>query len=490
MYIENKSILNYKYHMEHNEIVNYLRTIDNKLITENIDKKKYDNGWRYGHGNSLCVIRPKNNQQLSDILKFCNAGKIAIIPQGGNTGLVGASVADDSHKQILLSTELLNKELLKIDKKNKTAKVGAGIILEELNDKLFDLGLFFPVDLGSKGSCNLGGMASTNAAGGHAGKYGNMLSRIISVNITFPDGTNKVFKKPDNISSHKFQDNSKINFDFPFVGSEGVLGVINELEIILEEIPKQQIPVMVVTGNEENIKVIREEINKQFPGNLSAYEGMYVKTLKIVAQNNRNLSYLFNEEELADNDYALLIELSSTQIEDLTPEIENFVMGLFEKNIIKTARLDNRNNILWQTRHHITESLSKLGKVIAFDISVKDIDNLPHFRKKAQAKIAKKYPNIIISPFGHEIIGASHFNLTWPKENLDILTKEIIFDIQKTVYDIVIEFKGSISAEHGIGPHNQKFYDFYTSSAIKEQSRKLKQKFDPNNIMNPNVNFG
>lgn len=485
------------------EIIDFFKKLDTNIITNQSEKDKYDIGWRYGKGSSLCVLRPKNNQLLAKILVYCDEHKISVIPQGGNTSLVGSATPDNSGKQIIISSELLYNNFIEIDNsstKNTSGLVGAGVILEQLNNKLEPDNIFFPIDIGSKGSANIGGMAASNAAGTRACKYGNMLSRTLALEIVTANGEIKTIHNPlHNHFSTKneaelLQDNSKPTLLFPFIGSGGNLAFITKVKLSLAKLAKTQQTIMLVTENQHNIALIRKTLKQNFTKYFSAFETCPINVLKIVATNNsENLKYIFaGDENLNDDDYAILIELVSENPEDkeiLEKQLEDIVIKLWQGGFIKSARMDNKEDILWRTRHHISESLRNLGQVIAFDISIKGIDNLSNFRTDLKKIINDKYPFIIQAPFGHEMIGACHYNLVIPKNLAITINQEEKLSIQKLVYDLVIKYQGSISAEHGIGVHNQHFYDLYTSQIFKDEYHKIKKLYDPNNIMNPNVRY-
>jgi FAD/FMN-containing dehydrogenase len=457
------------------------------------DTEKYAKGYRYGQGAALRVVRPRTTDEVSQILKFCNKHNIKIVPQGGNTGLVGASTPDNSGEQIVLSTDLLNKDIFQLNNTQKTIRIGAGWVLDALNEKLSGHNLMLPIDIGSSGTCNIGGLIATNAAGTRSGRYGNAKSRVMELTVVLASGeVKKVSQANSPATSNQqpatpIQDNSHLDLTNPFIGSQGWLGIITEAVIQLETLAKKAESVILVPRDIMAINTIRAKFASAFGDGFTAFEGMSDLALQLVAKHIPSTKYLFANEDIAHN-YALLLEVSSNDPhEDLEEKLLDIMGELLESGDVVTGLL-GKAEIYWHNRHHISEALAKAGHVIATDIAVGNPDELGKFREEMIAELAAKYPHLLIVPFGHEMIGALHFNLVWPKEKP--LTAHDKRDIQSLIYDKVIhKYHGTYSAEHGVGPHNQWAYDKYTPKEIKAAAHALKEKYDPNGILNPNIHY-
>ncbi|MCE3231942.1 MAG: putative oxidoreductase protein [Rickettsiaceae bacterium] len=463
-----------------------------------LETAKYEKGYRYGKGKSLCVVRPKTTKEVAEILSICNEGKIQVVPQGGNTGLVGASNPDPSGLQLVLSTELLNKDIFKLNTTDKTVHVGAGFILDELNAKLADSNLWLPIDIGSSGSCNIGGLIATNAAGGRSGRYGNVKSRVLELTVVLASGEVvshklQVASKPNSLAtcnlqlSTLLQDNSSLDFANPFIGSEGWFGIITEAVIQLEQIPAQSDSIIIVPENDAAIDKILNQLKQIFGKELTAFEGISDTALKLVAKNIPNTRYLLEHETTA-SDYVLLVEISSFDVqEDLSEKLISAMSDLMATGLV-TSGLQGKPDVYWHVRHHISEAIAKEGDVIATDIATSK--GLANFRHEMTKELLGKYPFLIVVPFGHEMIGAAHYNIIWPKTAPHRIAPEDKRTIQQLVYDkIVHKYNGTFSTEHGIGPHNQWAYDKYTPQDIRNQATELKNQLDPNGILNPNVRY-
>jgi FAD/FMN-containing dehydrogenase len=452
--------------------------------------EKYEKGYRYGHGKALCIVRPKTTAEVSQILKICNDHKIGVVPQGGNTGLVGSSNPDSSGKQIVLSTELLNKDIYQLDAKNKTVRIGAGWVLDALNEKLSDNNLFLPIDIGSSGTCNIGGIIATNAAGTRSGRYGNAKSRVVEFTVVLANGEIIVAGCQLPVPSKGLpQDNSKLDFTNPFIGSQGWLGVITEAVMRLEQRPVQSESVVLVPGNDAAIKTIREKFEQEFGDSFTAFEGMSDIAMHLVAKHIPNTRYLFEDDpQMQGHDYALLVEVSSTyKNENLRDKLLDTMSELMTSGHVVTG-LEGKSETYWHVRHHISEAIKKEGDVIATDIAIPG-NGLAQFRRTMEKKLNIDYSDIVIVPFGHEMIGALHYNIVWPKDSLYKITADIKRAIQEKIYDEVVRRGGTYSTEHGIGPHNQWAYDKYTPEEVKKAARVLKRKFDERGILNPNVRY-
>lgn len=450
------------------------------------EENKVQKGYRYGEGIALRFVRPKTTLQVSKILKYCNENLIKIVPQGGNTGLVGSSTADSSGEQIVISTQLLNKDL--IQPQGDRVKVGAGVILDVLNAQLSNIDMFLPIDIGSSGSCNIGGLIATNAAGTRAGRYGNVKSRTIDITVVLANGDIKNVATDFSYTKTKIlQDNSVIDFKNHFIGSQGWLGIVTEATMQLETKPVKYETVILVSQDNFAIAKIRHALIETFGNNLTAFEGMSDAALRLIAKNIPNTRYLF-ENETAAVDYALLVELSTTNgDDDLSNELINMLEKLMADGLVVTGLMGD-SHLYWHHRHHISEAIKLEGKVIATDIALSYIDNLAKFRQEMTYELLQEYPDLQIVPFGHEMLGALHFNMVWPRDKE--LTPNIKRKIQEQVYEKAVnEFGGTFSSEHGIGLYNQWAYDKFTPKEIKEQSARLKQQLDINMIFNPNVNY-
>ncbi len=445
------------------------------------DTAKYEEDWRYENGKAACVVRPADASQISEIVKYCAAHQVKIIPQGANTGLVGASVPDQSGEQVVLTLERLNKSI-EIDPVNKTAKVDAGVLLSSLNSKLEDHELYFPIDLGADPS--IGGMVATNTGGSRLVRYGDVRHNVLGLEVV--DGRGQVIDLLKDLR----KDNTGLDLKQVFIGTGGSFGIVTRAVVSLAPLPKQRASVLVVPRSAEDINTILLETEGTFGSLLSAFEGMSRNAMRCAIENVPNTPDPF-QGDLPD--YALLIELSSLQDEEivgLEGQLIDFVMMHYDEGggrPIKGA-VTGRSEGLWALRHSISEGLRHEGKVTGLDISLSRSQFWP-FKAKAKAVLAEKYPYVMLCDFGHYGDGSDHFNLVWNNKNMSY-GAEKEEEIRSVVYEVLVsEFGGSFSAEHGVGPANQTFYRKYKSDDFKQLCDQFKKMFDPADIFG-NIRLG
>lgn len=441
-------------------------------------------------GKAACVVRPETTDEVSEILKFCNEHRIGVVPQGGNSGLVQASTPDKSGTQIVLSTQILNNGIFEPDRKQRLLRVGAGLVLDNINEKLADSGLWLPIDFGASGSANIGGMISTNTAGTRAGRYGNVKSRTKEITVVLANGEIKKVKvNHNNIDPELPQDNSRLDPDNPFIGSGGWLGVVTEAEMMLEDIPAQSRSMVLVPTSIADMNKIRHVFKERFGDKFTAFEIMSDTALKLVAKHTPDTRYLLEgvDGKTDEHEYALLLEVSSLdKDEDLSGQLDNVLIELMENGIVATGLLGN-DEVYWHHRHHITDAIAREAKSsglnnFSTDIAVRRVDNLTGFLQETPARIMEKFPGTIIASFGHGMLGAEHFNGITPHD---------VKKLQEFIYDIAVnEYKGTYSTEHGIGGYNRWAYDKYSSLEQKQTAEDFKRKYDPNSILNPSITYG
>ena len=448
----------------------------------------YDKPYRYHGGRSLAVVQPITTQQVSNILKYCHAHGIGVVPQGGNTGLVGASVTHTNRTQIILSTTLLNKDVFEFNADACTLAVGAGHILGDVNRKLAQYRVSLPIDVGSIDTCNIGGILATNAAGTRAGRYGSAGKRALEITVVVADGTIQTIPISfSTIAPALPQDNSRIHSQNPFIGSQGWLGVITQAVLTLEPRPVQSETVMLIPGNIGDIATIRKKFTTEYGREFTAFEWISAESLRLVAKHT-HMPYLLKDVP-ESGEYALLIEVSSHDKEkDLNKKILGTQEALYKDGLIING-INGHPEIYWKHRHAIADSLTKAGTIIATDIALRNNDLEP-FIQTVTPELRSKYPHLVIAPFGHGMLGAMHYNAIWPTEHPIKITPQDKYSIQKYIYDRVFQYEGTFSAEHGIGPHNQWAYDAYIPAKVKQDADMLKKMYDPRGILNPNIYYG
>ena len=447
------------------------------VLTEAEDLAKYESGWRYGKGRALLAVRPGTTADVSRLLAYCHAGGLRVMPQGANTGLVGASNPDASGEMLVLSLERLNKRL-EIDPVNRTALVDGGVLLSSLNEALVAHGLMFPIDLGADPT--LGGMIATNTGGTRLLKYGEVRHNLQGLEVVLADGTV--------IEALNFlrKNNTGLDLKQLFVGTSGIFGVITGAVLQVVPVPKQHATALVGCASGETVLALLQALERELADVFTAFEVISAEALTPVFRHHTDLRNPYGASQAPA--YTALVELSSTlplTALDL-PEVLEERLGAFMEGEAGEGITDifmGKPEEFWSLRHHISESLRSEGKVLAFDISVPR-SRMATFTEAARAILMAEYPFVRCCDFGHWGDGGTHLNLVWDESTSPVATAELAPVLQGRIYDLaVLEFDGSYSAEHGVGPHNQRFYDAYTREPVRQLNGAIKAHLDPGRIL-------
>ena len=447
------------------------------VLTEANDLARYEAGWRYGKGKALLAVRPGTVAAVSQVMAYCQAKHLRVMPQGANTGLVGASNPDASGNMVVLSLERLNKRL-EIDPINRTAVVDGGVLLSTLNEALAPHGLSFPIDLGADPT--LGGMIATNTGGTRLLKYGDIRHNLLGLEVVLADGTIL------DTLNHLRKNNTGLDLKQIFVGTSGAYGVITGAVVQVVPIPRQHATALVGCLSGEAVLTLLQALEREMVDVFTAYEVVSAQALIPVFKHHPDLRNPYGTAKPPA--YTALVELSSTlpaTALDLASLLEErlgaFLEGEGGEGISDIFM--GRPEDVWAIRHHISESLRNEGKVLAFDISVPR-SRMAAFTDAAVALLAAEYPFIRCCDFGHWGDGGTHLNLVWTEAESPRPTAEVVAELQTRIYELaVMGFDGSFSAEHGVGPHNQRFYDAYTPVAVKAVNRALKLHLDPDDLL-------
>lgn len=450
---------------------------DDAVLTEAEDLARYESGWRYGKGKALLAVRPGTTAEVSKLMAYCQERGIRVMPQGANTGLVGASNPDASGQMLVLSLERLNKRL-EIDPINRTAVVDGGLLLSALNAALADHGLMFPIDLGADPT--IGGMIATNTGGTRLLKYGDVRHNLQGVEVVLADGT------VVDALNHLRKNNTGLDLKQLFVGTSGVYGVITGAVLQVVPVPRQHAVALVGCASGEAVLALMQVLERELADVFTAYEVISANALNPVFAHHETIRNPYGTSQPPA--YTALVELSSTLPEAALnlPEVLEERLGAFLEGDAGEGVTDvfmGKPEDFWAIRHHISESLRNEGKVLAFDISVPR-SRMAAFTDAAVALLAKDYPFVRACDFGHWGDGGTHLNLVWKESESPRPTAEIVEELQSRVYELAVRgFEGSYSAEHGVGPHNQRFYDAYTPEPVKGVNHALKQRLDPKNLL-------
>ncbi|GJE86007.1 FAD-binding oxidoreductase [Phanerochaete sordida] len=430
------------------------------------------------HGKSTTVLRPKSTKEVSEIVKYCNERGIAIVPQGGNTGLVGGSVP--LKDELILSLGNMTK-IRSFDPVSGIIVADAGCILEAMSEYLAPHDYIMPLDLGAKGSCQIGGNVSTNAGGLRLLRYGNLHGSVLGLEVVLPDGT-----VLDQLSTLR-KDNTGYDLKQLFIGAEGTLGIVTGVSILAAPAPQASSNVMLALPKYDNVLPLFREVKRQLSEILSAFEFIDRKSYELAVKHGQGRA--LNDEDVEGAECFVLVETSGGKREHDEEKLNGLLESLLEADepLINTGVLSQspaQFSQLWAIREGITEAVSKEGKAYKYDISIpvasfKEVVDKTRDHLKSKGLLHDDAVKHVVG-YGHVGDGNLHLNVV-----AAAYTPEIEAALEPFVYELVASYKGSISAEHGIGAMKTHALQYSKSTTSIDLMKKIKALFDPKGIMNP-----
>jgi len=450
----------------------------NNVLIDIADQKKYVSDW-FGraNGKALAVAKPANPEEIASIVKLSAKYHVAIVPQGGNTGLVGGGLPDDSGQELVLSLERINK-IRSLDALGKTISVDAGVILENLHQYTQEHGLEFPLTMGSQGSATIGGLLSTNAGGTAVLRYGNARDLCLGLEVITAEG--EIWNGLRSLR----KDNTGYDLRDLFIGAEGTLGIVTGAVLKLVPLPKARLSALLSLNSPSLAIQLLEYVQTKANSQLTAFELISDTCLNLVDQYFPQFAYPFSTKV----PYCVLIEISDNESEEHAYELLNAMLEeAFEMNLITDAIIPQslaQSKRFWEIREHIPLSQVEDGKNIKHDISL-PISKIPNFIEEAKKIILEQLPNARIIDFGHLGDGNLHYNVAAPKgENVDAFMKNKVV-VNELIHDLVDQMGGSISAEHGIGANKAHELVKYKTPTELNLMKKIKAGLDPQGMFNP-----
>ncbi|KAI0426137.1 hypothetical protein F5Y09DRAFT_75215 [Xylaria sp. FL1042] len=441
------------------------------------DMEPYNGDWmRKYRGHCRLVLKPASTQEVSQILRYCNENMLAVVPQGGNTGLVGGSVP--VFDEIVLSTGRMN-QIRSFDDVSGVLVADAGVVLEVADQFLAEKGYLFPLDLGAKGSCQIGGNVSTNAGGLRLLRYGSLHGNVLGLEAVLPDGT--IIEDLCTLRKN----NTGYDLKQLFIGGEGTIGIITAVSV---QCPKRGKAVNVAflgADSFEKIQLAFKEAKTQLSEILSAFELMDSYSQDMVHRVRQNKRPLDGEHP-----FYCLIETTGSNAEHDAEKLEKFLEDVMSKEIIADGVLaqdETQIKSLWSQREGITECLGHWGGTYKYDVSIplKDLYRLvEETRERIEAAGLKgdsdEFPVVDVVGYGH--MGDCNLHLNVAVRRYDKRVEEVL---EPFVYEWIGKINGSISAEHGIGIAKKKYLGYSRNDAMIGLMKQIKTLYDPNGIMNP-----
>jgi FAD/FMN-containing dehydrogenase len=432
--------------------------------------------WGSWRGRTPLLLRPANTREVAALLELCHAREVPVVPQGGNTGLVGAGVPDGSGRMAVLSLGRLNR-IRAVDPLNDTITAEAGCVLEAAQDAAAEVGRLLPLSLGAQGSCQIGGNIASNAGGVNVLRYGMARALVLGLEVVLADG--RVW---DGLRSLR-KDNTGYDLKQLFIGAEGTLGVITAAVLRLVPRPREQQTAWLAVASPQAAVELLALFRERLGETVSSFELLAGGCVELV------LRYLPGARAplARPAPWYVLAEVAWSLAEGLGAQLEQVLEEAIRRALIQDgviAASEAQRTALWALRENPTEAMAREGVVLRHDIAV-PVARVPDLIERAAAELERAVPGVRIMPFGHVGDGNIHYNLLQPRDMARDDFHARRDEVQGIVFDVVEALGGSISAEHGIGRAKRAELARRKSPVELTLMRALKASLDPKGILNP-----
>ncbi len=419
------------------------------------------------------LVRPSNTEQVSEVVRLCNEAGQSIVTHGGLTGLVGGARTEE--QDIVISLERMNT-MDPVDQINRTLTVQAGAPLQRVHEAAEEAGLLFPLDLGARGSCTIGGNISTNAGGNAVIRYGMMREQLLGVEAVLADGS-IISSLGDVIKNNTGYDLKQL-----FVGSEGTLGIVTRAVLRLRPLPRTCNTALVAVECFEHVARLLREMDSALGGTLSAFEVMWNDFYALLA----GVDSKHNQPLSTAHPFYVLLESTGGNLESDKSRFEYALEEAFESELIVDAVIaqsKQQREKLWAIRDDIETLNHKLSPLILFDVSL-GIPDMENFVDEVREQLTHRWPGSQMVVFGHLGDGNIHLALTIGSHEASRL-----HIVETIIYEALGRRGGVISAEHGIGLDKREYLKHSRSKEEIALMKTLKKALDPKGILNPGVIF-
>ncbi|KWR87182.1 FAD-binding oxidoreductase [Cupriavidus sp. IDO] len=448
------------------------------VLTAADDKAPYLTDWRKRYtGDALAVLRPGSTEEVAAVVHACHARKVAVVPQGGNTGLCGGATPGAEAASVVISLQRLNR-VRQVDPLNNTITVEAGVILQRLQEVAHEHGRLFPLSLAAEGSCTIGGNLSTNAGGTAVLRYGNTRELCLGLEVVTPSG--EVWNGLRGLR----KDNTGYDLRDLFIGAEGTLGIITAAVMKLYPVPRARITALAALQSPRAALALLAIAQSHAGAMLTGFELMSALSMTLVTTHYPQLRYPFTQT----HPQFVLMELSDSESEDHARAIfEKLMESAFDAGVVTdavVAESGQQSQDFWNLREHIPLAQVEDGKNIKHDIAV-PISRVADFIETTDALLQDAFPGARMVTFGHLGDGNLHYNVSPPAgvDHDDFMRNQDA--VNRIVHDSVHAHGGSISAEHGLGQLKREENRLYKSEVELTMMRAIKQALDPLGLMNP-----
>jgi FAD/FMN-containing dehydrogenase len=428
------------------------------------------------HGAAPAMLAPSSTEEVAEIVRLAAEHRVPLVPQGGNTGMAGGATPPADGSALLLSMRRMNR-IRSVSAESRLAVAEAGVILATLHDAAHKVGMRFPLTLGARGSCTIGGLTSTNAGGTQVLKFGTMRSLVAGVEAVLPDGSIH-----NGLSSLK-KDNRGYSLDQLLIGAEGTLGVITAVALRL--VPAISSRAVAWAGVESPARAL--DLLRFLEARTDAVEGFELvpeDCLQLVVKHVRGTRPPLR----SSHNWHVLIEATTPKAAiDIEGQLERLLGEALQQKIIGDAVLatsEAQAEAFWKLRDSISEAERVEGQTLAHDVSVA-VGEMPAFIVEASAEVERKFPGVIATGFGHLGDGNIHFHVRAGSHAAPDWYEREGEEITHFVDDLVTAASGSISAEHGIGQLKRAEFARLASPGRIHALQAIKHGLDPLGIMNP-----
>ena len=427
--------------------------------------------WRPQGIQAHAIVRPRSTEEVSSILKLCHARGQTVIAHGGRTGLVEG--ADTDRTDLILSLERLN-QIESVDDVNRTMTLQAGVLLQAAQEEAERHGLLYPLDIGARGSCTIGGNIATNAGGNRVIRYGMTRDMVLGIEAVLADGTI--------VSSMNEMIKNNAGYDIKqlFIGTEGCLGVVTRAVVRLRELPRSHETALVAADSFEKMPLILKHMDASLGGTLSAFEVMWNDFYRLVTTPPAK------QRPPLDQKYPIyvLIEAMGGDPENDKLRLEDALAEALEKDLATDATVaqngDQRRQF-WAMRDDV-EQIFQYDPVFIYDVSLQ-VPYMERYVEEVRDNLERRFGQHQLFTFGHMGDGNLHFAIS-AGEN-----ESSHHDVNLCVYEPLRPIGGSVSAEHGVGLEKKPYLDISRNDAEVNLMKTLKLALDPKGILNPGKVF-
>jgi FAD/FMN-containing dehydrogenase len=452
------------------------------LVTEEAALAPHLADWRgLYRGRSPALLRPASTAELADALAILHAARVPVVPQGGNTSMVGGAMPDESGRQVILSLARLNR-IRDLDALDMTMTAEAGVILKHAQDAAAEAGCLFPLSLGAEGSATIGGVLSTNAGGNTTVRYGNARELMLGLEVVLPDGA--VIHALRRLR----KDNTGYALRHLFVGAEGTLGVITAATLRLFPRPRESCVALAALRDEDAALALFRRFREADDSAVRAFEYMSGEGVGFVLRHVEGAA----DPLAARADHYVLVDLATprrgARLAELTEEVLGQAHEAGEVLDATIAGSEAQAQALWRLREEHPEAQKREGASVKNDVSV-PVSRVPELIRRCSHALRALIPGSRPVPFGHLGDGNIHMNLQQPPDMDGAAFLARHHDIMECVNDVVRDLDGSPSAEHGIGRLKTDILAEWRGGAEYETMRRIKGALDPHGLLNPGKVF-